>query len=59
MRQLANEIRDYLRVAEIWLRQGVEDGSLPIEEAKRHAAEMEKWQGHLEKIEQDLGVIRH
>lgn len=49
---LAQEIRDYLKIADVWLRRGVEDGSLPIEEAKKHAAEIDKWAQYLARLEE-------
>lgn len=53
MKRLAQEIREYLEVSSILLRKGLEDGEMTIAEAKHIAAEVEKWQGYLDKIESE------
>lgn len=51
---LAQEIRDYLKVADVWLQRSIEDGSLSIEEAKKHAAEIDKWARYLARLEEQV-----
>ena len=54
MTDLRTAIRQYLAYADASLRQGVDDGTLSIEEAKQEAADLEKWQEKLSLLDAEF-----